>query len=66
MGIFSIAAFNISGVTITKYINALARSVGDVVRTILVWAIGLVVTGTVGQVNPAYVWELLDVGGIML
>lgn len=58
LGIFSIACFNITGVTITKYIDALARSVGDVARTVLVWGIGLIITITAGVNNPSYVWEL--------
>jgi hypothetical protein len=66
LGIFSIATFNIAGVTVTKYINALARSIGDVTRTILVWGIGLIVTVTAGSTYPNYKWELLDGGAIAL
>ncbi len=56
MGVFSIATFNITGVTVTKYINALARSIGDVTRTILVWGIGLIITATAGATHPNYQW----------
>lgn len=66
LGIFSIATFNITGVTVTKYINALARSIGDVTRTILVWGIGLLITITAGSKYPNYKWELLDGGAIAL
>lgn len=60
MGIFSIATFNICGVTVTKYINALARSIGDVSRTVLVWIVGLLITVTLGQNRPNFKWELTD------
>lgn len=66
LGIFSIATFNITGVTVTKYINALARSIGDVTRTILVWGIGLIVTATAGATHPNFKWELINGGAIAL
>lgn len=66
MGIFSIATFNVSGVTVTKYINALTRSICDVTRTVLVWAIGIIVTVTAGQSRPNYKWELVQVGAILV
>jgi hypothetical protein len=66
LGIFSIATFNITGVTVTKYINALARSIGDVTRTILVWGIGIIITVTAGATYPNYKWELLNGGAIAL
>ena len=66
MGVFSIATFNITGVTVTKYINALARSIGDVTRTILVWGIGLIITVSAGSTYPNYKWELLNGGAIAL
>ena len=66
MGIFSIAAFNITGVTITKYINALARSVADVARTIIVWIIGIIVTVTAGVNYPNYAWELVNTYAILV
>lgn len=66
LGVFSIATFNITGVTVTKYINALARSIGDVTRTILVWGVGLLITVTAGSKYPNYKWELLDGGAIAL
>ena len=66
LGVFSIATFNITGVTVTKYINALARSIGDVTRTILVWGIGLIVTATAGVFYPNYEWELTNGGAIAI
>jgi hypothetical protein len=59
LGILSIASFNISGVTVTKYINALARSIGDVTRTIVIWGVGLIVTISAGATYPNYKWELV-------
>ena len=46
--------------TITKYINALARSVADVARTIIVWIVGIIVTLTLGSSYPNYNWELIN------
>lgn len=56
LGIFSIATFNVAGVTVTKNINALARSIADVTRTILVWGIGLIITVSAGAKYPNYEW----------
>lgn len=66
MGIFSIATFNICGVTVTKYINALARSIGDVTRTVLVWIIGIIITLTAGANKPNFKWELINAGAILV
>lgn len=62
-GVFTIALFNISGVSVTKYVSALARldvyfyiiyrSIVDVTRTVIVWIVGLIVTFTVPDSN----WE---------
>lgn len=46
--IISICAVNIAGVSITKYINALARSICDACRTIIVWIVGIFVTISMG------------------
>ena len=48
LGVFSITVFNVCSVSVTKYINALARSICDVSRTILIWLTGLIVTMTLG------------------
>jgi hypothetical protein len=56
LGIFSIATFNVTGVTVTKYINALARSICDVTRTVIVWIVGILVTVTAGVDKPNYKW----------
>lgn len=64
--IFSIALYNPLGVTITKHINALARAISDVSQTVLVWAIGITVTFTVGSTYPNYKWEKLQTNVILL
>jgi|JI6StandDraft_1071083.scaffolds.fasta_scaffold11106_5 hypothetical protein len=66
LGVFSIAAFNVCGSTVTKYINALARSLADVTRTIVIWLVGIIVTVTAGKYYPNYVWEIVGVGAILL
>lgn len=60
LGIFSIATFNVTGVTVTKYINALARSICDVTRTVIVWIIGIIITVSAGVDRPNYRWELIN------
>ena len=40
----------------TKHINALARSIGDVTRTIVVWGVSLIITVTAGSIYPNYKW----------
>lgn len=66
IGIFSIALFNLCGVSVTKYINALARSLADVTRTVLIWLIGIIVTVTAGAYYPNYNWELTSAGAIIV
>lgn len=66
IGIFSIALFNLCGVSVTKYINALARSLADVTRTVLIWLIGIIVTVTAGRYYPNYDWELTSAGAIIV
>jgi len=56
LGVFSIATFNVTGVTVTKYINALARSICDVTRTVLVWIVGIIITVSAGENKPNYKW----------
>jgi hypothetical protein len=46
-------------VTVTKYINALARSICDVTRTVVIWGVGLIVTISAGATYPNYKWELV-------
>ena len=48
LGVFSITTFNVCGVSVTKYINAIARSICDVTRTLIIWLVGIVITVTLG------------------
>ena len=58
--IFSIMAFNICAISITNHINALARSVCDVIRTAVIWLVAFVVTATAGETSENYRWESTD------
>lgn len=60
------ATFNVTGVTVTKYINALARSIADATRTIAVWIIGIIITVTAGTDKPNYRWEMTSAGAILM
>lgn len=54
--VLSITFFNFIGLSITKYINALARAILNLTKTALIWVIGIIVTVTVGKNNPSYEW----------
>jgi hypothetical protein len=66
IGLFTIACFNLTGIMATKYINAVARSIGDVSRTLVVWAVSIVVTVTLGSRRDNYRWENLEWLGILI
>lgn len=51
LSILASSLFNAAGVAITKYINALARSICDITRTSLVWLLGILITLTAGKYN---------------
>jgi hypothetical protein len=55
--IFSLLVFNISGLSITKYINSLSRAICDVTRTVIIWIVGIIITVTVGRIQSNYNWE---------
>lgn len=61
MGVLTIAIFNICGVTVTKRVSALARSIVDVTRTIVVWVVGLIITWSSNGENA---WENTRWGAI--
>jgi hypothetical protein len=44
-------------VTISKRINPLSRSLADVCRTLIIWAVGIVITVTIGENNKSYKLE---------
>ncbi len=56
LGMFSIATFNVSGVAVTKYISPIARSIGDVTRTTLVWLVGIIITASLGANDSSFQW----------
>lgn len=64
IGIVSIASFNIAGITVTKYLSSLTRSIVDVIRTIIVWLIGIIITVTIGREEQNYRWESVNIRGI--
>lgn len=66
LAVFSILTFNTSGALVTIHISALARSVCDVVRTIIIWGVGIIVTVTAGESDSVYKWESLNVNRIIL
>ncbi len=60
LGIISIGLFNITGLSVTKYINALARSVLNMTKTVLIWGVGIALTLTLGKTNDAFKWENVE------
>jgi UPF0716 family protein affecting phage T7 exclusion len=57
ISIFGILIFNVAGVSVTKYINALARAIANMSKSILVWIIGLIITLTAGKTYVNLQWE---------
>ena len=69
MGVMTIAIFNICGVSVTKYVSSLARSIVDVTRTVMVWIVGLIVTTTYYDGDPSkslFHWENTKAGAIVV
>lgn len=64
--VFSVTIFNVSGVSVTKIMGALTRVVCDVVRTVLIWVVGVVVTLTAGEETDNYKWESTDAAVVSL
>lgn len=54
--VFSILFFNVSGVYVTKWVNALARAIANMTKSILVWILGLAVTVIYGDIYPNLAW----------
>jgi len=71
LGVFTIATFNICGVSVTKYVSSLARyyqfhnprSIVDVSRTVVIWMVALIITWTHPNSTP---WENTRIGAIMI
>ena len=57
--VLSITFFNFIGLSITKYINALARAILNLTKTALIWVIGIIVTVTAGKTNSSFEWEII-------
>ncbi|CAD8065849.1 unnamed protein product [Paramecium sonneborni] len=53
LSIFTIATFNICGVSVTKYVSSLARSIVDVSKTLIIWVVSLAIT----WIDPQLQWE---------
>lgn len=47
--ILMVAVYNPVSLTITKYLDAVARAIADVSQTIFIWVIGFIVTLTLGK-----------------
>lgn len=60
MGICTIGCFNVCGVNVTKRVSALARSVVDASRTILIWLVSIIITATYGKDKDNFKWESLN------
>lgn len=62
LGICTIGCFNVCGVNVTKRVSALARSVVDASRTVIIWLVSIIVTATYGEPrNDKYFkWESLN------
>ena len=56
VGIATISAFNLNGVRITKLFDALTRSLLNITKTGIIWAVGIIITVSVGD-NPDYQLE---------
>ena len=59
--ISSIALFNFSGLTVTKYSNASARAIIDTLRTIMVWVFFMIM-----PVEPKEHFSFIQLGGFLL
>jgi hypothetical protein len=66
LGIIMVVAKNTNGLFITRYINALARSLLNTTRIAAVWIVGVIVTVTAGKHDEAYRWEKLSPWGIVV
>lgn len=66
LGIVAVGSFNINGLSITKHVNALARSLLNMTKTVVIWGIGLIVTLTAGRDSDMYKWEKTNTWGIIV
>ena len=66
VGIILISFYNLNGLLITKYTDATNRALLGLVKIIIVWIIGFIVTKTAGIHNEKYKWESENILSIML
>lgn len=55
MGFFTVCIYNVNGLYTTKFFSSLTRSIIDVLRTLIIWIVGVAVT-----LNGSRDWETLD------
>jgi hypothetical protein len=68
LGIFSIALYNLCGVNVTKHVSAVARTVIDVARTVVIWLVGLAVTEWTSRKWENMTWKanLVELVGYLI
>lgn len=66
VGIVVVGCLNVNGVFITRYINALARSLLNMTKIVAIWLIGIIVTATAGKDNKMYRWESTNIWAIIV
>jgi len=66
LSIFTTSAYNMFGVTVTKHIGAVSRSINHISSSLLVWMTGLVVTLVAGDKDDYYKWESTEWSVILL
>jgi len=54
LSLVCIGTYNLFGQIITKYINAVTRAILNVLRTIIIWIVGIIIT-----VSTDSQWEIL-------
>ena len=64
--ILAVGLFRTNGLAVTKYVNALARSLLNMTKTVVIWGIGIIVTVTAGESNKMYQWEKINAWGIVV
>jgi len=67
LSVICIGLLNFFGQAVTKYINAVTRSVVNAVRTTIVWLVGIIITVAQPQDDPALKdWEKTEWQSILL
>ena len=58
--VITFSMYCLSGILISKEMSAMARSMVDVTRSLLIWMIGILVTATFGVNDKKFRWESLN------